>query len=108
MGGKLLSRCFCKKPEHRKNQRFSLEIVGFRLACGVVDLFPYLREPRKARKIRIRISVAETLADPAVDAVDKRTKRRAITAAERIAECMQLNRVDLRKAVQQCRRPLTK
>ena len=52
-----LPRCLRKQPEHRENQRFSFKIVGFGVARGAVDLFPHLRQPCKAGKVRVGIGV---------------------------------------------------
>src|SRR5712672_2613982 len=68
-----LPRRFRKHPEHRENQRFSLEIVLCGVARGAGDLFPHLRQPCKARQVRVGIGVirAQALADPALDAVNE-------------------------------------
>src|SRR5882762_1414778 len=50
-----LPRRFRKHPEHRENQRFSLEIVLCGVARGAGDLFPHLRQPCKARQVRVGI-----------------------------------------------------
>src|SRR3954469_3503953 len=97
-----LPRRFCKQPEHRKNQWLSLKIIGFGLARGAADLFPHLRKPRKAGKIGVGVGVgADPLADPAIDAVDESTEHRAVTAAQGVAECMQLARIDARQGIEQ-------
>src|SRR5882757_4195359 len=92
-----------EKPEHRENQRFSLEIVFCGVARGAVDLFPYLRQPCKAGKVGIGVGVveAQSLAHPAIDAVDECRERYPVAAAECIAERMKFARVDLRQAGQQ-------
>ena len=55
-----LPRRFRKHPEHRENQRFSLEIVLCGVARGAGDLFPHLRQPCKARQVRVGIGVIRT------------------------------------------------
>src|ERR1700716_2242679 len=52
-----LPRRFRKHPEHRENQRFSLEIVLCGVARGAGDLFPHLRQPCKARQGRVCLGV---------------------------------------------------
>ena len=72
-----LARRFRKQPEHRENQRFPLEIIGFGVACGAIDLFPHLRQPCKAGKVRVGIGVVavQAFADPALDALTQRLLR---------------------------------
>src|SRR3979490_1425556 len=96
-----------EKSEHRKNQRFSLKIVFCGVARGAVDLFPYLRQPRKARQGCVGIGVGmQARRPPSNDGVDKGRKHRACAAAERVAEGMKLAWIDLWQGVEQRRRAL--
>src|ERR1700726_432865 len=85
-----------EQPEHRENQRFSLEIVFCGVARGAVDLFPHLRQPCKAGQVRVGIGVVGTqaLAYPAIDAVDEGRKRHPVAAAERVTKGMKFARID--------------
>src|SRR5450756_759985 len=82
-----LARDFREQPEHRENQWFSLQIIGFGIARDAAYLFPHLRQPCKARKICIGLARvrAQLLDHPAFEAVDKGRKSHAIAAAERVA-----------------------
>src|SRR4051812_40801315 len=101
-----LPRRFREHPEHRENQRFSLQIIGFGVARGADDLFPYLRQPCKAGQVRVGVVSAQLFADPAIDAVDEGRQRHPVAGAQRLAQRMQLARIDLRQRRQQCRGPL--
>jgi len=70
-----LPRGFREHPEYGENQRFSLQIVRFGIARGADDLFPYLRQPCKARKIGVGVVGSQLVADPAIDAIDESRKR---------------------------------
>src|SRR5437764_8529713 len=89
------ARCLGKHSEHGKYQRLSLEIVFCSIAGGAIDLFPYLREPRKPRQVCVGIGGvgAQTFPDPAIDAVDEGGQQRAIAQPERISERMQFTRI---------------
>ena len=52
-----LARRFRKQRKHRENQRLSLEIVIGGIARRADDLFPYLRQPCKARQVRVGIAL---------------------------------------------------
>src|SRR5882672_12402274 len=87
-----LAGCFRKHAEHGKYQRLSLQIVVLGVACGADDLFPYLRQPRKAGQVRVGIGLVgmQPLGDPAIDAVDERRERHPVAGTERIAERVEL------------------
>src|SRR6202008_3278080 len=87
---------FREQRKHRENKGLSLEIVVCGIACRAGDLFPYLRQPCKARQVCIDAGIrSDALADPAFDAIDEGRKRRAIAEGKLLAERMQLARVDL-------------
>src|SRR6185295_14289087 len=98
-----LPRRFREHPKHRENQRFSLQIVGFGVARGADDLFPYLSQPCKAGQISVGVVSAQLFADPAINAVDESRQRHPVAGAQRIAQCMQFARIDLRQRRQQRR-----
>src|SRR6266568_1025785 len=95
-----LARCVRQPAEHRENQGLSLQIVGFSVARGADDLFPYLAKARKARQVLVGIGLVgmQAFRDPAIDAVDEGRKRDAVAGTERIAERVQFARIDLRQA----------
>src|SRR5437899_321904 len=103
LSGGWLPRRFREHPEHRENQRFSLQIVGFGVARGADDLFPYLSQPCKAGQIRVGVVSAQLFGDPAIDAVDESRQRHPVAGAQRIAQRMQFARVYLRQRRQQRR-----
>src|SRR5258708_19300972 len=96
MSGGALPRRFREHSENRKNQRFSFQIVRFSVARGADDLFPYLRQPCKARQIRVSVAGAQLFADPAVDAVDEGRELHAVAGPERVAQRMHFPLLDLR------------
>src|SRR5438445_3311468 len=106
LSGGWLPRRFREHPEHRENQRFSLQIVGFGVARGADDLFPYLSQPCKAGQIRVGVVGAQLFSDPAIDAVDESRQRHPVAGAQRLAKRMQLARIDLRQRREQRRGPL--
>src|SRR6202165_572208 len=75
-----------EQPECRENQRLSLEIELFDLAGGAVELFPYLRNPRKAS--RAFGLDREPAAEPIAHGVEAGFQRGSIGAPERVAERM--------------------
>src|SRR6185437_14568133 len=80
-GGRDLLHGFRKQAKYRENQGFSFQIVGFGIARGAVDLFPYLCKPCKAGQVRIGVVVGpQPLTDPAIDTVDERRQRAAVAA----------------------------
>src|SRR5207244_10919725 len=78
LSGGALPRRFREHPEHRENQRFSLQIIGFGVARGADDLFPYLSQPCKAGQIRVGVVGAQLFSDPAIDAVDESRQRHPV------------------------------
>src|SRR5438132_5028698 len=93
-----------EQAKYRKSQWFPLQIIGFGLARGAVELFPYLRQPRKTGQVGVRIAVgAQPLRDPAIDTVHERPERDPITESKRIAQRMQLARIYSRQSFQERR-----
>src|ERR1700730_9138672 len=98
------ARALGEQAECRENQRLSLEIELFDLAGGAVELFPYLRNPRKAR--RALGLGGESATEPIAHGVENLFELRVVRAGERIAERVHGGGIDRRKAAEQLEDPL--
>src|ERR1700712_3854436 len=92
-----------EETEHRKHQRFSFKIIVLGVARRAVDLFPYLCQPCKARKIGIGAGIVGPQArrNPAVHTVDKCAENNLIATAERVTQRMQFTGINDWQGIQQ-------
>src|ERR1700730_9452085 len=98
------ARALGEQAECRENQRLSLEIELFDLAGGAVELFPYLRNPRKAS--RAFGLCREAVSEPVPHGVEKCFESRIVGSRERVAERVHGRRVERGKAAEELDDPL--
>ena len=89
----LSTRGLRQRSEYRKHQRLALEIVGFNLSGGAVDLFPSLRQARHLRQI-LR-ATGKPSRQPAVDQVHEGRERLRLAAAKAFAQRMERTRIGI-------------